>query len=58
MSARQTKLIEECGQIFDLGTVRLRCVLRKGHKCPHRASLNAAPITPSDRPGDKEVTVR
>ena len=35
-------LIDQCGELFRLGDHTFRCVLKIGHKGPHRATLNPA----------------
>jgi hypothetical protein len=51
---KEIPLIDQCGEIFDLGTVSLRCVLRAGHKGSHRASLNPVPVPDPPKPPKPE----
>ena len=33
-------IIDQCGELFKLGDHTFRCVLKIGHKGPHRATVN------------------
>lgn len=52
-------VIEQCGQIFEVGNVTLRCVLRAGHNGPHRATLNrqSEKVRTSTELEEEEVTL-
>lgn len=43
-------LVDQCGEVFAVGPVTLRCVLKAGHKGNHTASLPPVPYKPVTHP--------
>ena len=40
MIESKVPLVDQCGQVFELADIILRCVLRRGHRGAHRATIS------------------